>query len=627
MLYKLAIILPLINFILLGLCHLIKPYCVNLQKKLPIIATAVLGLSFALSCKIFLDIFIMGEPSITINLFTWLNVADLNVNIGFMLDKLSVLMLFVVSLISFMVHIYSTEYMKHDENKVRFFSYLGLFTFVMYMLVTAPNLLQLFLGWEGVGVASYLLIGFWYKKDSAAKASIKAFLVNRVADLALIAAMILIFMELKSLDITTILTNASSLENLNIIALLLFIGAMGKSAQFGFHTWLPDAMEGPTPVSALIHSATMVSAGVFLIVRMSGLFEFSDILPIIAIVGMVTAIFASLVGLAQKDIKRVIAYSTCAQLGYMVFACGVSAYSAAMFHLFTHAFFKALLFLAAGSVIHACRDEQNMFKMGGLRKAMPYTFVLMWIGSLALLGVPPLAGFFSKDFILESSFMAGTDIGYWVYAVGTFGAMLTAIYTSRVIFLVFNGQTRLNIEDAKHVHESNFVMLVPMIVLGFGSVVAGFLGTAMMKTDFWNGAITILHSHGVEHAHHIPTLFKYLPLFVVILGVIIAYRVILANKCKNLLFKTSSLHSLFENKFYIDELYAIIVVKPFEFIAKAARLFDTYGIDSVVNSVAATTIMTTKKLKGLQTGFVADYNKAFLLVVVVALAGIIIAMI
>jgi len=629
MLYILAVLLPLLGFIVLGLASAFKLNCKcqRSKKVLPIFATSALGLSLVLNSIAFFNIFIVGHEPVNLDLFTWMQVGSLDVSFGLMIDKLSVLMLFVVSLISFLVHFYSLEYMKEDEGKIRFFSYLGLFTFVMFLLVTAPNLLQLFLGWEGVGVASYLLIGFWYKKDSASKASIKAFIVNRVADLALIAAIILTFTSLGSLDIPFIIDNVGILEEkdqLNLIALLLFIGAMGKSAQFGFHTWLPDAMEGPTPVSALIHSATMVSAGVFLVVRMSGLFEFSDVLPIIAIVGMVTAVFASLVGLAQKDIKKVIAYSTCSQLGYMFFACGVSAYSAAMFHLFTHAFFKALLFLGAGAVIHACHHEQNMFKMGGLRKIMPFTFVLMWIGSLGLLGVPPFSGFFSKDFILESAFMAGTDIGLWVYVIGTFGAMLTAIYSCRVIFLVFNGETNLSEQDEKHAREVNWTMLIPMIVLAFGAIVAGFLGQAMTHTDFWNDAIVIVNSTGVENAHHIPALFKYLPLAVVMLGVTISYAFILRKRGVKLLAKTATIHNLFENKFYIDEIYGKTVVKPYKAVSSIAQVIDTHLIDRFVNAIAEFTLFITKKARKLQTGLVHDYNLMFLLVLIVALAVLII---
>lgn len=624
MLYKAILFLPLLSFIVLGLATLCKTQeCAKLKKYLPIFATACLGLSFGLSSFAFYEIFMLGKPGFTLELFTWFDVAGFKVDMGMMIDKLSVLMLFVVSLISFLVHFYSTEYMSHDKSKVRFFSYLGLFTFVMFMLVTAPNLMQLFLGWEGVGVASYLLIGFWYNKDSASKASIKAFVVNRVADLALIAAMILIFLNLGTLDIASILGQAEVLKQdnqLNIIAALLFIGAMGKSAQFGFHTWLPDAMEGPTPVSALIHSATMVSAGVFLVARMSGLYELSDILPIIAIVGMVTAVFASLVGLAQKDIKKVIAYSTCSQLGYMFFACGVSAYSAAMFHLFTHAFFKALLFLGAGSVIHAVNDQQNIFKMGGLRKAMPYTFALMWIGSLGLLGIPPFAGFFSKDFILEAAFMSGTDIGTWVYVIGTFGAMLTAIYSCRVIFLVFNGEQRLSAEDKAHLHESNWVMLVPMYVLAFGAIVAGFAGYAMTNTEFWNGALTIINSTGVENAHHISPVLKYLPLALVLTGVALSYAYILRRRGVSFIAKFEVLRKTFENKFYIDEIYGAVFVKPYGFIAKISQFIDTYFIDWIVNLTSRLTLFASKQLRKLQTGFVSDYNLAFLLVVIIALA-------
>ena len=623
MLYKLSVFLPFIGFVILGLASLFKLEAV--KAKLPVFATVLLGLSCAINSYMFYEYFIGSKASEVLMLANWINASGFSVDFAILLDKLSVLMLFVVSLISFLVHTYSLEYMKEEKGIVRFYSYLGLFTFVMYMLVAAPNLMQLFLGWEGVGVASYLLIGFWYSKDSASAASMKAFIINRIADLALITAMILLFKNLSSLDFAVLLS-AESLEvlkqsgELNLIALLLFIGAMGKSAQFGFHTWLPDAMEGPTPVSALIHSATMVSAGVFLVVRMSELYSVSEVMNVIAIVGMVTALFASLVGLAQRDIKKVIAYSTCSQLGYMFFACGIGAYSAAMFHLFTHAFFKALLFLGAGSVIHAAHHQQDMFKLGGLGKLMPFTFILMWVGSLGLLGVPPFSGYFSKDFILEAAFMLHSDIGLWVYIVGTFGAMLTAIYSCRVIFLVFNKPTKLSSEDLAHVHEVKLVMLIPMAILGLGAIFAGYLGFAMTETDFWQGAITQANQKAIENIHHIPFYAKYLPLVLVIIGSLLAYFVIIKAKGVKFLAKFDCVKNVFENKFYIDELYANTFERLFKLTASVSYMFDRCVVDGFVNFVSKVVMKLSKIVRRMQTGLVYDYNFVFLLVLIVALA-------
>ncbi|MDA1167212.1 MAG: NADH-quinone oxidoreductase subunit L, partial [Proteobacteria bacterium] len=413
-------------------------------------------------------------------IFEWISSGNLKINWSINIDPLSSVMLVVVTFVSSLVHVYSIGYMSHDPNRPRFMSYLSLFTFSMLMLVVSDNFLQLFFGWEGVGLCSYLLIGFWYKKESANDAAIKAFLVNRVGDFGFAIGIFLIFYYFGSVNYDEVFLKAESLIdkeinflgiNLNLITLIcltLFIGAMGKSAQFLFHTWLPDAMEGPTPVSALIHAATMVTAGVFLVVRCSPLFELSQFaLNIVAIVGMITALFAASVALVQNDIKKIIAYSTCSQLGYMFFAAGVGAYHVAIFHLFTHAFFKALLFLGSGSVIHAFKDEQDIRLMGGVWKKLPYTWILMLIGTLALTGFPFLSGFYSKDAIIEFAFFKNSSIGYYAMSVGIFTAFLTAIYSWRLFFKTFHGSYNNKSLPIEKTHESPAIMLIPLILLSF----------------------------------------------------------------------------------------------------------------------------------------------------------------
>jgi len=475
------------------------------------LTTVSVIISALLSWIVFFKVAIIGIEPLEATLYTWLSTAHLDISFGVLIDKLTAVMLIVVTTVSACVHVYSFGYMSHDSSKSRFFSYLSLFTFAMLLLVTAPNLLQMFMGWEGVGLASYLLIGFWFKKPTANAASMKAFIVNRIADVGLLLGTLTTFWVVGSLEYTDIFAATEGLTNatftfwgiefpvLELLAFFFLIGAMGKSAQIGFHTWLPDAMEGPTPVSALIHAATMVTAGVFLLARLSPIFEHAEtILTVLAWVGALTALFAATIGLTQKDIKRVVAYSTCSQLGYMFFACGISAYPAAIFHLTTHAFFKALLFLAAGSVIHGMRDEQNMFKMGGLKKALPITYGLMWIGSLALMGIPPFAGFFSKDLILESAFMAGSNTGMSLYIIGTIAAFMTAFYSMRVMYLTFYGKPASKTAMDK-AHESPLSMRIPMYLLGIGAVVSGYLLHNMGSIEWWNGAIFIKEGHNALH--------------------------------------------------------------------------------------------------------------------------------
>ena len=455
------------------------------------VTCSFLLVSAVLSIVAFVDVIHNGNPRTT-ELFTWFDTGAFEASWAIRVDQLTAVMLVVVCVVSAMVHVYSVGYMAHDHSIPRFMSYLSLFTFCMLMLVTADNFMQMFFGWEGVGLCSYLLIGFWYDRPSANAAAIKAFLVNRVGDFGFALGIMGVFLIFNSVDFNTVFAASPSKAGMTMeflgqhfdvmttLCLLLFVGAMGKSAQIILHTWLPDAMEGPTPVSALIHAATMVTAGVFMVCRLSPMFEQAPFaLEVVTFIGATTAIFAATIGLCQNDIKRVIAYSTCSQLGYMFFAAGVSAYGAAMFHLFTHAFFKALLFLGSGSVIHAMSGEQDMRKMGGLAKYVPYTYVLMWIGSLALggIGIPGVfgfAGFYSKDVILESAWGAHSGVGQYAFWLGVIAAALTAFYSWRLLFMTFHGPSRADHHTLEHAHESPWIMLAPLVVLAIGAVLAGF---------------------------------------------------------------------------------------------------------------------------------------------------------
>ena len=509
-------------------------------------------------------------------IFEWISSGNLKINWSINIDPLSSVMLVVVTFVSSLVHVYSIGYMSHDPNRPRFMSYLSLFTFSMLMLVVSDNFLQLFFGWEGVGLCSYLLIGFWYKKESANNAAIKAFLVNRVGDFGFAIGIFLIFYYFGSVNYDEVFLKAESLIdkeinflgiNLNLITLIcltLFVGAMGKSAQFLFHTWLPDAMEGPTPVSALIHAATMVTAGVFLVVRCSPLFELSQFaLNIVAIIGMITALFAASVALVQNDIKKIIAYSTCSQLGYMFFAAGVGAYHVAIFHLFTHAFFKALLFLGSGSVIHAFKDEQDIRLMGGVWKKLPYTWILMLIGTLALTGFPFLSGFYSKDAIIEFAFFKNSSIGYYAMSVGIFTAFLTAIYSWRLFFKTFHGSYNNKSLPIEKTHESPAIMLIPLILLSFGALFAGYLFKEMFighnYLDFWNNSIFFLKE--IEHLHLPLWLLLITPILVTI-AIPISYYLYVKNK--NILdgvkLSNEPLYNFLLNKWYFDELYEFLIV-------------------------------------------------------------------
>ncbi len=558
-------------------------------------------------------------------IYQWIASGNFIVNWSVNIDPLSSIMLVVVSVVSALVHIYSIGYMEHDPNKPRFMSYLSLFTFSMLALVVSDNFLQLFFGWEGVGLCSYLLIGFWYKKESANKAAIKAFIVNRVGDFGFAIAIFLIFMFFGTLnynEVFNLIPEFSRKEinflgfNSNLITLVclfLFIGAMGKSAQFLLHTWLPDAMEGPTPVSALIHAATMVTAGVFLVVRCSPIFEYSETaLAFVAIIGMITAFFAASVAIVQNDIKRIIAYSTCSQLGYMFFAAGVGAYHVAIFHLFTHAFFKALLFLGSGSVIHSLNDEQDIRNMGGLWKKMPFTWFAMIIGTLALTGFPFLSGYYSKDAIIEFAYLKGTNIGYLAAAVGIITAFLTAIYSWRLIFKTFHGKFNNKNLSRSEIHDSGVIIIFPLAILVLGSIFAGFVFKDFLighnYIDFWNDSILILHQF--DHSG-IPTWLLYMTPILVCLAIPFSYYLYIKNdkileriKIKNELF-----YNFLLNKWYFDELYDLVFVKPIKaigsFLWKSGdiKTIDRFGPDGISKIIK---IISNKSTK-FQSGYIYDY--------------------
>lgn len=629
MIYILAIFLPLIGAIISGFFGpLIK------NKGAQFVTCGALLLSAIFSLLILNDVALQQEPK-SIQLFSWIISGNFSIDWELRFDTLTAVMLVVVTFVSCAVHFYSIGYMHHDPSVPRFFSYLSLFTFFMLMLVTSDNFLQLFFGWEGVGLASYLLIGFWYEKPSANAAAIKAFLVNRVGDFGFALGILGVFLLYGSVEFDVVFNDTPSKaaaimeflggqwHALTVICLLLFIGAMGKSAQLGLHTWLPDAMEGPTPVSALIHAATMVTAGVFMVARLSPMFEYAPFaLDVVCVVGASTAFFAATIGLCQNDIKRVIAYSTCSQLGYMFFACGVSAYAAGIFHLFTHAFFKALLFLGAGSVIHAMSSEQDMRKMGGIWRLIPLTYTMMWVGSLALAGLPFFAGFYSKDMILESAFAAQSGVGTYAFWMGILAAIMTAFYSWRLLFMTFHGEPRADEKTMAHVHESPKVMTLPLLVLAVGALFAGFIGYDAFVGDgmkaFWGEAILVLPTNtAIFDAHYVPLWVKLAPIVVGLVGIAIAYYMYIHRKdmpAKVVSF-CPKLYLFIYNKWYFDELYELILVRPAKYIGKGlwkegdGTLIDGVGPDGisrVVQNLAG-------RVSQLQTGFVYHYAFAMLI--------------
>jgi len=656
-----------------------------------VVATAMLFLSCLLSWWVFLG---FDGETYTYSLFTWIESGTFFADWGVRIDRLTAIMLIVITTVSALVHLYSFGYMAHDANfkegesyRPRFFAYLSFFTFAMLMLVTADNLLQLFFGWEGVGVASYLLIGFYYRKPSAGAAAIKAFVVNRVGDFGFLLGIFAIFWMADSIQFDVILPMGAEFAEMtinflgmelnaaNTIGILLFIGAMGKSAQLFLHTWLPDAMEGPTPVSALIHAATMVTAGVFLVCRMSPLLEYAPVATnFIIIIGALTAFVAATIGLVQNDIKRVIAYSTMSQLGYMFVAAGVGVYSVAMFHLFTHAFFKAMLFLGAGSVIHAMHHEQDMRNYGGLRKKIPYTFAAMLIGTLAItgVGIPTtyfgFAGFFSKDAVVESAFAFGGDLGQFSFWALIIAAVFTSFYSWRLMFLTFFGTPRGNKHTHEHAHESPWTMLAPLGVLAVGSVFAGavwynsFFGHTDTVAQFYGvpyaeeaahaeegdeGAVeeaVTTEDHGAHHyvftgapgegaihaapdndvlnqAHYVPTWVKWSPFFAMIAGFLVAVWFYIVNPAlpRQLATNQRPLYLFLLNKWYFDEIYDFLFVRPARWLGRTLwKGGDGAIIDGGINGLALGIIPFFNRLAGrAQSGYIFTYAFAMVMGIVV----------
>ncbi|HEV7328052.1 MAG TPA: NADH-quinone oxidoreductase subunit L [Bosea sp. (in: a-proteobacteria)] len=663
--YQAIVFLPLIGFFIAGIFGRLIG-----ARASEIVTTTLLLLSAVLS---WIALFQVGFGSGTtrVQVATWLASADLRVDWAFRIDTLTAVMLVVVNTVSSLVHLYSIGYMHEDPSRPRFFAYLSLFTFAMLMLVTADNLVQMFFGWEGVGLASYLLIGFWYQKPSANAAAIKAFVVNRVGDFGFLLGIFLVFVLTGSVAFDSIFPQIAGLTErsfrflgydwnaLTLTALLLFMGAMGKSAQFLLHTWLPDAMEGPTPVSALIHAATMVTAGVFMVARLSPIFEYAPVaLTVVVVIGATTAFFAATVGLVQNDIKRVIAYSTCSQLGYMFVALGVGAYSAGIFHLFTHAFFKALLFLGAGSVIHAMHHEQDMRNMGGLRKHIPFTAAAMTIGTLALTGFPFFAGYFSKDAIIESAYASVAHGGFassYAFVLLVVAALMTSFYSWRLYFMTFEGAPRWGghshghdahghddhahghkAEDHAHAHddhghghghdhtphESPLVMLIPLAVLSLGAVAAGFaFKEAFIGHDyehFWKAALFTGKDNHILHAmHEVPKWVVWSPFFAMLIGFLLAlYMYVLRPDVPGKLAAANPvLYKFLLNKWYFDEIYDFLFVKPAMWLGRFLwKKGDGAVIDGLgPDGVSARVVDVTNRVVRLQTGYVYHYAFAMLI--------------
>jgi NADH-quinone oxidoreductase subunit L len=594
-----------------------------------ILTSSFVSISTILSLFIFYKVFVQDYSSNKL-IFNWISSGDFHVNWSIQIDPLTSVMLVIVSLISSIIHFYSIGYMSHDPHKPRFMSYLSLFTFAMFTLVSADNFLQLYFGWEGVGLCSYLLIGFWFKKPSANAAAIKAFVVNRVGDFGFAIGIFLIFFFYGTVNYNEVFQQTPLLLQkeiiflgiefnlITLICLLLFFGAMGKSAQILLHTWLPDAMEGPTPVSALIHAATMVTAGVFLVVRCSPIFEYSQTaLNVVATVGMITAFFAATVALVQNDIKKIVAYSTCSQLGYMFFAAGVGAYHVAIFHLFTHAFFKALLFLGSGCVIHSFNEEQDIRSMGGVWKKIPYTYALMIIGTLALTGFPFLSGYYSKDAIIEFAYLKGSTVGYYAASVGIFTALLTAMYSWRLIFKTFHGKYNNKKNNLNSIQESPLIMLIPSCLLAIGAIITGILFKEMFigfDTQFWNNSILFLQT--IQHDHP-PTWLLVITPLIVIVTIPTAYYLFVKNEkiLKNFVLKNQFLYNFLINKWYFDDLYNFIFVEP---IKKIGLFFwrrgdintiDRYGPDGLSRLVK----IISDKAMNFQSGYI--YHYAFVMLI------------
>ncbi len=626
--YQAIVFLPLIGAIFAGFFGRLAG-----ARASEVVTTTLVLITMPLSWLALYQVGIEGQEA-RIELFPFIDSGELKTSWSLRIDTLTAVMLVVVTTVSGLVHLYSIGYMEDDDSRPRFFSYLSLFTFAMLALVTADNFLQLFFGWEGVGLASYLLIGFWYHKPSANAAAIKAFIVNRVGDFGFALGIFAIFTVFGSLDYDTVFASAPEqigksmqflsfqVDTLTLICILLFIGAMGKSAQFLLHTWLPDAMEGPTPVSALIHAATMVTAGVFMVARLSPLFELAPIaLGVVVFFGATTAFFAATVGLVQNDIKRVVAYSTCSQLGYMFVAEGVGAYGAGMFHLFTHAFFKALLFLGAGVVILALHHEQDIRRMGGLRKVLPFTWAMMLIGTLSLTGFPFTAGFVSKDAVIESAYAAHTVIGNYGFVLTLVAAALTSFYSWRLMFLVFEGKPREKPEVLAHAHEPPWTMGLPLILLALGSLLAGGIFMAYFigadQAAFWRESIV---THAGEH-HEVPMLVRLSPTIAMALGFGVAWYFYITNPLVpfGLAKRFRGAYQFLLNAWYFDRLYDFLFVRP---ALRLGRFLWKTGDGTIIDGigpdgVAARVIDITNRVVKLQTGYI--YHYAFIMLIGVAL--------
>ena len=628
--YSAIVFLPLLGFLIAGIFGRMIG-----AKASEYITSGLLVVSAVLSWIAFFSVGFGDGAVQQVRIASWVTSGTLSVDWALRIDTLTVVMLVVVTTVSALVHVYSIGYMHHDPHRPRFFAYLSLFTFAMLMLVTSDNLLQMFFGWEGVGLASYLLIGFWYHKPSANAAAIKAFIVNRVGDFGFSLGIFALFALVGSIGLDEVFANAETLSTttftflswevnaLTTVCLLLFMGAMGKSAQFLLHTWLPDAMEGPTPVSALIHAATMVTAGVFMVARLSPLFELSHTaLTAVTFIGATTAFFAATVGLVQNDIKRVIAYSTCSQLGYMFVALGVGAYSAGIFHLFTHAFFKALLFLGAGSVIHAVADEQDMRKMGGLRQHIPITYWMMFIGTIALTGFPLTAGFFSKDAVIEAAFAGHNAFSTYAFWLTVIAALMTSFYSWRLMFMTFHGKPRASAEVMNHVHESPPVMTVPLAILAIGALLAGLVFAGVFIGDgyeaFWKGSLfTSAENHILHDIHNVPFWVKAAPFVMMVIGLVtaIVFYIVSPDIPKRLAKRHDALYQFLLNKWYFDELYDLIFVRPAKWLGRFFwKKGDGWAIDGFgPDGVSARVIDITNRVVKLQTGYLYHYAFAILI--------------
>lgn len=622
-------LLPLVGFLINGLGYKLIPKSIA-----SIIGCSTILFAFGIVVTLFLGLMNNNIPTTTINYHDFITVGNFNVSFSFLIDELSVFMMLIITGIGFLIHIYSAGYMHDDEGFVKFFAYLNLFIFFMLLLVLGANYVILFIGWEGVGLCSYLLIGFWFKNNAYNDAAKKAFIVNRIGDLGFLLGIFLIVITFGSVDYGTVFTTAKGLQidtlGLTIITgitLLLFVGAMGKSAQIPLYTWLPDAMAGPTPVSALIHAATMVTAGVYMVARSGVLFALTPVtMTIIAIVGITTLIFAATIGLAQNDIKKVLAYSTVSQLGYMFLALGVGSFTGALFHVMTHAFFKALLFLGAGSVIHAMSGEQDIRKMGNLSKNLPITFITFLIGTIAISGIPPFAGFFSKDEILAKAYEVSPI--FWIF--GIIGAGFTAFYMFRLLFLTFFGTFRGTHDQEHHLHESPLSMTVPLIILALLSVIGGFLnvpevlgGNSMLSDYFapvFEDANMILASPEHHLSHSTEFILMGISVFAALTAIAAAYIIYVGKKTVPVSdsLANGKLYKLVYNKYYVDEFYNAVITKPLDILSKFLySVIELLGIDKLVNLIGSATIQSSKGLRLAQSGNIGFYIFAMVLGLVI----------